>query len=34
MIIDLTKTAIEELKRIIETKKTIKPLRIYIASYG
>lgn len=34
MIIDLTKTAIEELKKIIETKKTIKPLRIYIASYG
>ena len=34
MIIDLTKTAIEELKNIVETKKSIKPLRIYIAAYG
>ena len=34
MIIDLTTTATEELKKVIETKESKKPLRIYIASYG
>ncbi len=34
MIIDLTKRAAEELKKVLETKKTDKPLRIYIAGYG
>lgn len=34
MIIDLTAKAIEELKKVIATKESIKPLRIYIASYG
>lgn len=34
MIIDLTAKATEELKKVIETKESIKPLRIYIASYG
>lgn len=34
MIIDLTTTAKEELKKVIETKQSTKPLRIYIASYG
>ena len=34
MIIDLTDKAAEELTKIIETKKTDKPLRIYIAGYG
>lgn len=34
MIIDLTPKATEELTKIVETKKTEKPLRIYIAGYG
>lgn len=34
MIIDLTGAAKEELKKVIETKQSTKPLRIYIASYG
>jgi Fe-S cluster assembly iron-binding protein IscA len=34
MVIDLTTTATEELKKVIETKESKKPLRIYIASYG
>ncbi len=34
MIIDLTTKASEELSKVVEDKKTEKPLRIYIASYG
>jgi Fe-S cluster assembly iron-binding protein IscA len=34
MIIDLTPKAKDELIKVVETKKTDKPLRIYIASYG
>lgn len=34
MIIDLTNKAKEELKKILESKKTEKPLRIYITGYG
>lgn len=34
MVIDLTKRASEELKKILESKKINKPLRIYIAGYG
>lgn len=34
MIIDITDAAKVELKKIIERKKTDKPLRIYIAGYG
>jgi Fe-S cluster assembly iron-binding protein IscA len=34
MIIDITSTAKDELKKIIKSKNTDKPLRIYIASYG
>lgn len=34
MIIDLTDKATEELTKIVESKKTEKPLRIYIAGYG
>ncbi len=34
MTIDLTTKAAEELTKVIESKKTEKPLRIYIAGYG
>lgn len=34
MVIELTNTASEELKRILDNKKTDKLLRIYIAGYG
>lgn len=34
MIIDITKKASEELKKIMEAKKVNKPLRIYIAGFG
>lgn len=34
MVIDLTPKAKEELIKVVENKKTDKPLRIYIASYG
>lgn len=34
MIVDLTPKANEELLKVIETKNTDKPLRIYIAGYG
>ena len=34
MMINLTQKASEELKKILESKKTSKPLRIYIAGYG
>jgi len=34
VVIDLTNRASEELKKILESKKTSKPLRIYIAGYG
>lgn len=34
MKIDLTKTANEELKKVMESRDSIKPLRIYIAGYG
>lgn len=34
MTIDLTTKAVEELTKVIESKKTEKPLRIYIAGYG
>lgn len=34
MLIEVTDKAKMELKKVIETKKTDKPLRIYIASYG
>ena len=34
MVIDLTNRASEELKKILESKKTDKLLRIYIAGYG
>lgn len=34
MKIDLTNKAQQELTKILEAKKTEKPLRIYIAGYG
>ncbi|SUO99167.1 Uncharacterised protein [Tissierella praeacuta] len=34
MIIDLTTKATEELTKIVESKNTEKPLRIFIAGYG
>jgi Fe-S cluster assembly iron-binding protein IscA len=34
MIIEITDKAKSELKKIIESKNTNKPLRIFIASYG
>lgn len=34
MLIEVTDKAKMELKKVIETKKTEKPLRIYVASYG
>ena len=34
MKIDVTDNAREELKKLIETKKTDKSLKIYIAAYG
>ena len=34
MVIDLTDSAAVELKKIIETKNSTKPLRIYVAGYG
>ncbi len=34
MVIDVTKSAIEELKKVMESKQTTKPLRIYVAGYG
>lgn len=34
MVIDVTNNAKDELKKIIESKKTDKDLRIYIAGYG
>ena len=34
MLIDLTETAVTELKKIVEAKQSTKPLRIYIAAYG
>jgi Fe-S cluster assembly iron-binding protein IscA len=34
MIIDVTSKASEELTKVIESKQTDKPLRIYVAGYG
>ncbi len=34
MKIELTETAQEELKKVLESRKDNKPLRIYIAGYG
>ena len=34
MIIDITQKASEELTKVIESKQTDKPLRIYVAGYG
>ncbi len=34
MIIDVTDQARDELKKLIEEKKTDKMLKIYVASYG
>lgn len=34
MIVDLTEKALEEINKIVKSKETEKPLRIYIAGYG
>lgn len=34
MVIDITNSAKTELKKILESKKTDKVLRVYIAGYG
>lgn len=34
MNIDITEKAMEELAKVAKTKEEMKPLRIYVASYG
>ena len=34
MVIDVTDAAVVELKKVLESKNTSKPLRIYVAGYG
>ena len=34
MVIDVTDSAVAELKKVLETKNSTKPLRIYVAGYG